>query len=127
MSCWSFRRFRDLLPAAVAADGELLHLGQQLLQQLDSLLPCAPTDEENAAVTSGPVSADLPSVHISGSAGIAGLGLRLSEFSVMASLLSALASQQPSLIPAVMNFFSLRLHASAASPPPPWCLITHTC
>lgn len=126
------RRFASLLPAAVAADGELLRLGQQLLQQLDILLPHTAAEDPAATAAAAAASGTLgcsfsPVDHSrSSSSRDAALefGMRLSEFAVWASILSALVSQQPTLTHAVSNFFSLRLHASAAAPPPPWSVVS---
>ncbi|OEH77807.1 hypothetical protein cyc_06371 [Cyclospora cayetanensis] len=109
------RRYITLIPPAVAADGELLQLGLHLLQQLEMLMPHVTAGEEQLGATPDVLLGALfpagdPSS--SSSSDVMGFGIRFSEFSVLASLLSALAAQQPALIPSVTSFFSTMLHNS---------------
>ncbi|XP_026192999.1 uncharacterized protein LOC34622549 [Cyclospora cayetanensis] len=115
------RRYITLIPPAVAADGELLQLGLHLLQQLEMLMPHVTAGEEQLGATPDVLLGALfpagdPSS--SSSSDVMGFGIRFSEFSVLASLLSALAAQQPALIPSVTSFFSTMLHNSSPVPPP---------
>ncbi|KAL8269776.1 hypothetical protein Esti_006305 [Eimeria stiedai] len=126
--CASFvRRFEELLPVGVAADGELLLLGQQLLQQLDALLPRAAVIDQDAAAAAAAgqdacsKGGPRPAAHAgSSSASHGALGPRVGELVVWASILSAIAAQQTSFVPSLLGFFSLRLNPSSGEPPPPW-------
>ncbi|CDJ41815.1 hypothetical protein, conserved [Eimeria tenella] len=120
------QRFAAMLPPALAADGELLQLGHHLLQELELLLPRAAVEEQQAVDSRVTQPKGTPAASPLCTNHSAGFGLRLSEFSVLASLISALTAQQPALIPAIFSFFSQRLNSSAAAPPPPWlssCLL----
>ena len=117
-----------MLPAAAAADADLLQLGMQLLHQLDALLPrgggaaaAAEEQQDSLATTTASSSSSSSSSSM--------LGMRLAEASLYTSLLAALATHQAALLPLISCFFMQHISAAAAaaSPPPPWFVFAFCC